>query len=437
MADTEPPWGARLREWRENTKRWSQQELVDRIIQLAYRTNAERGTNLTVALLQKWENGTVRRPHYSYQRLLGELGAPVPSVKTADSQPGGDTNRDRAPGLAAHQHGDAPRTTALVHTLTGARDAASDPPTIAAIRAVSDSFQFADRRLGGGKLYHAVLRYLRSEISPSLLDPPDDCTSTDLFSAAASLTEIAGWMAHDGGNNSRARQHLSQAYRLAVAGENAALSANVCASMAHLAIQLDLPDDVERISAAGLNHIVRFEGSRHLVARLRAMQARGYAMRGLEYECKTALEEAHESLASGKADDVTIGWIAGFDDASLASESALCYLALGVLISAESESRKVIHLRDGDRVRSRALSQLTLANVMLRRRDYNEAARLGLEICAVAPALNSVRVHTGLSSLGRALGNFSGTPDVAAFLVAQVEACREQIDLDQEDRWPV
>ncbi|MGH3615166.1 MAG: hypothetical protein ACRDRK_21740 [Pseudonocardia sp.] len=77
-AGAEPSWGARLREWRESTMRWSQQELVDRIVQLGYRTNAERGTDLNVGLLQKWENGKVRRPNFSYRRLLAELGAPTP-----------------------------------------------------------------------------------------------------------------------------------------------------------------------------------------------------------------------------------------------------------------------------------------------------------------------------------------------------------------------
>lgn len=85
MVDAEPSWGAQLRAWREQAMRWSQQELVERIVQLAYRTNAERGTNLTVALLQKWENGTVKRPHYAYQRLLAELGAPVPDQKRLES----------------------------------------------------------------------------------------------------------------------------------------------------------------------------------------------------------------------------------------------------------------------------------------------------------------------------------------------------------------
>jgi hypothetical protein len=311
-----------------------------------------------------------------------------------------------------------------------------DLPSIAVIRAMSDSFQVADRKLGGGQLYHAVSHYLRSQIAPVLFDPPGDCSSGELFSAAASLTEFAGWMAHDGGDDPRARGHFVQAYRLAVAGENTALSAKICASMAHLAVQLELPDDADRLSTTGLGHVADVEGATHLVARLHAMRARAYAMQGNEADCRVALEAAHDSLSVGD-DGAQIEWIAGFDEASLASESALCFFALGSLGQAEEESRKVIRLRAGDRVRSRALGQLTLAHVLVREGVYDEAARVGLDICGVAPMLNSARVHSGLSSLGDVLAPQRATPEVAAFLVAQAEVREVSTEFRHETRWPV
>jgi DNA-binding XRE family transcriptional regulator len=311
------------------------------------------------------------------------------------------------------------------------------PPSVAVIRAMSDSFQVADRKLGGGKLYHAVSQYLRSQIAPVLLEPPSDCSPSELFSAAASLTDFAGWMAHESGNDSRARGHFVQAYRLAVAGENTALSANICASMAHLAIQLELPDDADRLSTTGLGHIANVDGAKHLVARLHAMRARAYAMQGNEVDCRVALEAAHHSLDVRDDDGAQIEWIAGFDEASLASESALCFYTLGSLSQAEEESRKVIHLRVGDRVRSRTLGQLTLANVLAQGGVYDEAARVGLDICNVARTLNSARVHSGLSSLGAALAPHRATPEVAAFLTAQAEVREASTDSLQTTRWPV
>lgn len=63
------PWGERLRRWRSETRCWSQQELVDRIVQLAYATREDRGTRLDVRLVGKWESGQVRRPQAVYRRL--------------------------------------------------------------------------------------------------------------------------------------------------------------------------------------------------------------------------------------------------------------------------------------------------------------------------------------------------------------------------------
>ena len=44
--DNAEPWGVRLRHWRDEVQCWSQQELVDRIVQLAYQSKEDRGTRL-------------------------------------------------------------------------------------------------------------------------------------------------------------------------------------------------------------------------------------------------------------------------------------------------------------------------------------------------------------------------------------------------------
>ena len=72
------PWGDRLRRWRTDVKAWSQQELADRIVQVAFQTKEERGTRIDVRLIGKWENGAVTRPQGVYRRLLTKLDAPLP-----------------------------------------------------------------------------------------------------------------------------------------------------------------------------------------------------------------------------------------------------------------------------------------------------------------------------------------------------------------------
>lgn len=242
-----------------------------------------------------------------------------------------------------HTNQTQPLERAVPRTTTPAGDV-SDPPSIATIRAMSESFQLADRKVGGGQLYRSLVSYMRLEIAPSLLDPPRDCSSSELFSAAAALTDAAGWMAHDGGNDDTSQRHFMQAYHLAVAAENSVLSANVCASLSHLAVQRGQAADVERISAAGLVRAIQGEGAEQLVARLYAMRARAAAMQGRANECHLALDAACDALRS-YGNSARAEWIVGFDEASLASESSLCFYLLGALDEAESQARKVIELR--------------------------------------------------------------------------------------------
>jgi transcriptional regulator with XRE-family HTH domain len=292
--------------------------------------------------------------------------------------------------------------------------AVEQPATeVAAILAMSNAFQTADRQVGGGVLYDQVARYLSREIGPRLLDPVT--AGPQLFSAAASVTEIAGWMAHDSGRDDQARRHFDHAFRLASAAGNAALAGNVCASMSHLAGQLGQANDAVRIAEEGLSRARRADGTTRLTARLYAMKARGLAMAGDQSGCATALDEAAAMLAT-VGDEQPAEWIAGFDEASLASEAALCLRKLGRLTEAEQYARRVIQLRASDRVRSRAFAQLVLARVLLEDGRVDEAAAVGQEVCAVAPTLTSSRVRTRLDRFGEAMAAHVGVPATKAFL---------------------
>jgi hypothetical protein len=245
-------------------------------------------------------------------------------------------------------------------------------------------------------------------------------------------------MAHDSGRDDKAQAHFGQAYRLAGVARNPALSANICASLAHLAIQLGKAEDATRIATAGLSS-ARGGGPQHLTARLYAMRARALSLAGNEKRSRASLDTARGTLdeISGASSDV--GWIAGFDQASLAAETALCFYALGALVEAETEARTVITLRVGDRVRSRALGQLTLAKILIQAGEPVEAAAIGTEVCTTAAGLESARVRTGLTTLSSALKVHRSIPTVNSFLenVVTVTKSSSQSAGDSVSRWPL
>ena len=303
----------------------------------------------------------------------------------------------------------------------------------ATVRALTHALHLADRRVGGGGLYETAVRYLALELAPRLVDSnsPD---GAELFAAAGSLSEIAAWMAHDAGRDDRARQHLDRAYRFAAAAGHPALTGSVCASLSHLAGQLGRPTDAVRIAAAGLSHAKNDTG--HLTARLHAMTARAHAMRGDKQSCTSALDNSKQALSMA-TDEHPAEWTAPFDEGSLAAEAALCLRQLGQLDAAEHHARRAVSLRNGDRIRGRAFSQVTLARVLVANRP-DEAAAIGRQVCTVAPHLASERIRTRLDRLAAALILHQSQLEVSTFL-AELRALRHARPDHVSDgaSWPV
>jgi len=337
--------------------------------------------------------------------------------------------QERRPVRRAHYR--AGRLPPLIGANGSAGSAVVD---VVAMRTMVHALQAADRQVGGGRLYPMVVRYLHAEVAPALVDARADADSGELFAAAAAVTDIAGWMAHDGGQDSAARVHFSRAYRFATAAGSEPLAANVCASMSHLAGQLGQSTDAVRIAEAGLGRLRGADGTARLVARLHAGRAYGLALRGESRNCTDALADAERALASAGSTE-PVEWAARYDEGSLASESALCLLGLGDLAGAERAAERVIELRDGDRVRSRAFGQLTLARVLVGVGRLDEAAALGATVCAAVPSLTSWRVRSRLVDLGAALRPHREIAGVTGFL-GQLAALPSGT-AREEPTWPV
>lgn len=305
------------------------------------------------------------------------------------------------------------------------------------IQGAAMAFQETDRRLGGGVLLPSVELYLSQEIAPHLLDAHGGTSASGIFSAAASMTEIAGWMTHDSGQNQRARAYFERAFRLAVAAENNALAGNSCASMSHLAIELGQHSDALRIATTGIAKSSQADGTLRLTARLHTMRARALALVGEHQACALSLDQA-ESLLDQATSEKPADWIANFDEASLASEAAQCFLDLAEYTEAEQRAAAAIRLRSGDRVRSRAFGQITMANILIGAGRLDEAAAFGNEVCKATASLSSTRVLDQLNDLGRTLASARSVPEVAHFL-ATLGALSHVSDAQegQTATWPV
>jgi hypothetical protein len=295
---------------------------------------------------------------------------------------------------------------------TGSLPATVADGTLETIRAAALAFRAADRQLGGGQLYSVVVRFIQNEVAPQLVGHQHSPSA--VFSAASSLTDLAGWLAYDDQRGDLATQHFVQAFGLATAAGNQALSAQALVSQSHLALEDDRPRDAVRLADAGLARVPPSPDCGELRSRLYTMRARGSALAGPRPDCLTALWKAEQELAGAAPGDHE--WLSPFDEASLAAETAICLRDLDDLRGAERQVMRVLELRTPDRVRSRAFGNLTMATVQLQRGDLDGACETGAQVLEATAHLASDRVVGQLRALGRRLEPHAGAATVTDFL---------------------
>ncbi|MEY8042187.1 multiprotein-bridging factor 1 family protein [Saccharopolyspora cebuensis] len=356
----------------------------------------------------RWERGKVRRPNAEYRAALC-------AVLGCDEVELGWAPPPQRPAIVEEQIG-PPRSSVVM------------------VAAMAEAIQAADRKVGGGALYDEVSQYLTSTLAPRLLDP--EHAGSPLFAAAASLAQIVGWMAHEAGQDVRARAHFDSAYRLALASGRGELVADVCGSMAHLATHGGEPAAAIRIAESGIEQARHAPGKTALLGRLHAMAARGYALGGDARRASVALSSAHQAVERASGSEAG-EWLAPFDAASLAAETALCLLDLGELRAAEDAAQQVLSLRPPERVRSRALAQLTRARIAWETGAVDEAAALGADVCRTAPTVHSMPVRTKLNHLGSRMRPHHGVSEVAEFQALLSDLPALGHSRPREEPWPI
>jgi hypothetical protein len=286
------------------------------------------------------------------------------------------------------------------------------------------SLRAADRQIGGGYLYATVANYLQHHIASRLFGDGDS-DEHGVFVAAAGLTEMAGWMAHDAGCDSLAEQHFRRALGLARVGGDHQLGAHVLASLSHLAHHQRQPQ--KAIAYARDGHTQLAAGRPHpgVQARLLAMQARGHAALRDETGCTQHLYRAERALA-GTPQDEPSPWVSGFDKAALATEAARCFRDLGQSAAARRQAEQVVELRPRDRARSRAFAQLMLISVLIAQGRPDEACGVAYEVLDATRTLGSYLVVQQLEELDRLLSPYRRNREVSHFLGHLAEELRQR-----------
>jgi tetratricopeptide (TPR) repeat protein len=232
-------------------------------------------------------------------------------------------------------------------------------------------------------------------------------------------------MAHDAGRDPLADRHFARALALAQAGGDSELEANVLASRSHLTLQLGRPAQAEALACAGRAALRRGRRNPGLEARLFAMEARSQADQREAAACVRLLGHAGSALAASESSPAS-EWTSQFDEGSLAGEAAQSLRRLGLLADARHHAERVIALRPGERARSRAFGQLTLAEIHAEQRDLDQACAVGQEVLRTTAALGSVRVVQQLHGLRALLQPHRSAKAVEEFLAHSAEDLRRR-----------
>jgi transcriptional regulator with XRE-family HTH domain len=301
---------------------------------------------------------------------------------------------------------------ALDDTPTSHGDRLVGLPDVDAIRQTTTTLRSLDNHYGGGHVHGTVVRYLHAEVTPLLHGRYDLATGRALFSAAAEMTQLAGWSAYDSGLHALGQRHLIQALRLAMTAADRPLGAEILAAMSHQAaylregaVAIDLARAAGRVAADAGVEAIRAEAH--------VLEAHGHAVAGDEPACVAALDRAESTLdRADRGRDPQ--WIRYFDEAYLAAKFGHCFSALNRGdLAARFAARSL--LMDSRYVRGRQFNLALLATAYAQAGEVEEAARVGAEAARAVEGLESARAVDYLARIADRLAPHAGLPAVAAF----------------------
>jgi hypothetical protein len=291
--------------------------------------------------------------------------------------------------------------------------------------AAVQSLRVADSQIGGGYLYAAVTGYLQHTVAPRLFGTAALTDEPAVFTAAAGLTEMAGWMAHDAGRDALADQHFQRALGLATVGQDHQLSGHILASLSHLAHHTKRSEQAIAYARQGHDRLQAGQPHPGVAAKLFAMQARGHAALGQADPCRDQLRHAERVLDSS-ATEPRSPWVSQFDEASLAAEAARCFRQLGQLDAARRQAEQVVELRPRERARSRAFAQLMLISILIAQGRPDEACAVAYDVLDATRTLGSYLVVRQFEDLAERFAPYERAREVAAFLDCLREELRER-----------
>ncbi|GAB2616011.1 hypothetical protein GCM10027168_55610 [Streptomyces capparidis] len=276
-------------------------------------------------------------------------------------------------------------------------------PELELLEATTVMFRQWDASCGGGLRRKAVVGQLH-EVTELLSETQPEAVSRRLFTTAAELAHLAGWMTYDVGMQPSAQKYFVLALHAAKEAGDRPLGALILSDMARQMIHLGRPED-----GLELVHLAQYGSRETATARTQAMlyavEARAYANMGEVNKCHRAVRMAEDTFSEVRGGEDP-DWIAFFSEGELHGENAHSYRDLAYVggrsrtyasLARPAMERAVeLFADDPAQQRTRALNLVGMATVHLLQRNPEEAAHYAGQAVDIAARIRSERVNTRL-----------------------------------------
>ncbi|MBT2395598.1 Tat pathway signal protein [Streptomyces sp. ISL-100] len=228
---------------------------------------------------------------------------------------------------------------------------------VATVQELTVAFSRMDQRRGGGHGRNALVQYLHSDVSEFLHGRfSNEQVRRDMFSAAAELSYLSGWMAFDNGEQALAQHYFVLAVKLAAQADNPPLTGHILRAMAHQAIDLGFFTGGLRLSSASIQGTRYSSATPRERALLGVVHARGLAANGKRQAAAKALLRAEDDLASVSDGIEEPPRTFFFAEASLAHETACTLRICGDQPAAVRHFQRSVRTRGAEFRRTHAVT---------------------------------------------------------------------------------
>ncbi len=288
---------------------------------------------------------------------------------------------------------------------------------IEALRATTEAFAAMDNRFGGRHARHALVQFLRSDLTPLLAGRYSEPVGRQLFAAAGEATLLAAWMSYDAGSHGLAQRYFIQGLRLAQAADDVLLAGSILDAMSHQATFLGRYREAATLARAahtGAQGVATVT----LQAHFAAMEARALAGTGDRPATERVLAELIRLFESRRPDEGP-AWMAYFDEAELAAELAHCYRDLGCAEEAVRYAEQAL-AGAGASQRSDFFVTMVLAAGQLAHGDVDQSCDTARQAVTLGSTVKSARAAEYLRQFRKNL-SLHGTCDAVVTLAADVQ----------------